>query len=42
MKPGRGVTMTHDYKRNATIDFFAAMNIATGEVLTDLRKGQAA
>jgi Homeodomain-like domain len=36
MKPGRAGTMTHDYKRNGTIDLFAAMNIATGEVLTDL------
>jgi transposase len=41
MKPGRAGTMTHDYKRNGTIDLFAAMNIATGEVLTDLRKGHA-
>ncbi len=32
--------MTHDYKRNGTIDLFAAMNIATGQVLTDLHKGQ--
>jgi len=39
MKPGRAGTMTHDYKRNGTIDLFAAMNIATGEVMTDLRKG---
>ena len=39
MKPGRAGTMTHDYQRNGTIDLFAAMNIATGEVLTDLRKG---
>ena len=39
MKPGRAGTMTHDYKRHGTIDLFAAMNIATGEVLTDLRKG---
>ena len=31
--------MTHDYKRNGTIDLFAAMNIATGEVLTDLTQG---
>ena len=38
MKPGRAGTMTHDYKRNGTIDLFAAMNVATGEVLTDLRK----
>jgi transposase len=39
MKAGRAGTMTHDYKRNGTIDLFAAMNLATGEVLTDLRKG---
>jgi len=39
MKSGRAGTMTHDYKRHGTIDLFAAMNIATGEVLTDLRKG---
>ena len=32
IKPGRGRTMTHDYKRNGTVDLFAAMNIATGEV----------
>ena len=28
MKPGRGRTMTHDYKRNGTVDLFAAMNVA--------------
>lgn len=38
MKRGRGTTMTHDYKRNGTIDLFAAMNIGTGEVLTGLQK----
>jgi transposase len=38
MKPGRGGTLTHDYKRNGTIDLFAAMNVATGEVLYDTRK----
>jgi transposase len=41
MKRGRAGTMTHDYKRNGTIDLFAAMNLATGEVLTDLRKSHA-
>nr|GLK33526.1 hypothetical protein GCM10017611_03680 [Rhodococcus wratislaviensis] len=41
IKPGRAGTMTHDYKRNGTIDLFAAMNVGTGEVLTDLRKGHA-
>ena len=30
--------MTHDYKRNGTVDLFAALNIATGEVITDCRK----
>ncbi|MGH3501008.1 MAG: IS630 family transposase [Nocardioidaceae bacterium] len=42
LKRGRAGTMTHDYKRNGTIDLFAAMNIATGEVLTDLNKGHTA
>jgi DDE superfamily endonuclease len=34
--------MTHDYMRNGTVDLFAAMNIATGEVLTDTQKRHAA
>ena len=38
IKPGRAGTLTHDYKRNGTIDLFAAMNLATGEVLHDTRK----
>jgi hypothetical protein len=38
MKRGRTGTLTHDYKRNGTIDLFAAMNIATGQVLTGLQK----
>jgi len=38
LRPGRAGTMTHDYKRNGTTDLFAALNIATGEVLTDCRK----
>jgi len=42
MKRGRAETMTHDYKRNGTVDLFAAMNLATGEVLTDLQKRHAA
>jgi len=37
MVPGRAGTMTHDYKRNGTTDLFAALNIATGEVLTECR-----
>jgi transposase len=37
MKAGRGGTMTHDYKRHGTTDLFAAMNVATGEVIYDTR-----
>ncbi len=39
MKRGRAGTMTHDYKRNGTIDLFAAMNVGTGQVLTGLNNG---
>ena len=38
MKPGRAGTMTHDYKRNGTVDLFAALNVATGEVIHACRK----
>ncbi len=38
MRRGRAGTMTHDYKRNGTTDLFAALNIATGEVITECRK----
>lgn len=38
MVPGRAGTMTHDYRRNGTVDLFAAMNLATGEVLHDTRR----
>jgi transposase len=41
MRPGRGATMTHDYKRHGTIDLFAAMNVGTGQVHTHLRKSHA-
>jgi transposase len=34
--------MTHDYKRNATTDLFAALNVGTGEVLTECRSGHSA
>jgi transposase len=37
MKPGRARTTTHDYKRNGTTDLFAAVNVATGEVLYDTK-----
>jgi transposase len=42
MVPGRAGTMTSDYKRHGTTDLFAAMNIATGEVLTHCHKGHTA
>ena len=38
MKPGRAGTMTHDYKRNGTVDLFAALNVGTGEVIHACRK----
>jgi transposase len=38
MRPGRAGTMTHDYTRNGTTDLFAALNIKTGEVITECRK----
>jgi transposase len=38
LTPGRGRTMTHDYKRNGTIDLFAALNVGTGEVLHQTRR----
>jgi transposase len=37
LKPGRAATRTHDYKRHGTTDIFAALNLATGHVLTDYR-----
>ncbi|MGD0220129.1 MAG: IS630 family transposase [Acidimicrobiales bacterium] len=37
LKKGRGATMTHDYKRHGTTDLFAAMNVATGQVLYDTK-----
>lgn len=42
MRPGRAGTMTHDYKRHGTTDLFAAMNVATGEVLFDTKKSHKA
>ena len=38
MKRGRAGTVTHDYKRHGTTDLFAAMNVATGEVIYDTKK----
>ena len=37
MIPGRNGTLTHDYKRNGTIDLFAALNMKTGEIVHDLK-----
>jgi transposase len=37
MGRGRAGTMTHDYKRNGTTDLFAALNVATGEVIAECR-----
>jgi len=42
LKRGRGKTMTHDYKRNGTVDLFAALNVGTGEVLHQTRPSHAA
>jgi transposase len=37
MRPGQVERRTHDYKRNGVVDLFAALNLATGEVLHHLR-----
>jgi transposase len=37
MTPGRAGTMTHDYKRHGTTTLFAALDTATGAVLTDCK-----
>lgn len=37
MRPGQVERRTHDYKRNGIIDLFAALNLATGEVIHHLR-----
>ena len=33
LKPGRGQTMTHDYKRHGSTTLFAALNVADGQVI---------
>lgn len=38
MKKGRAGTKTHDYKRNGTSTLFAALNVATGEVIGECTK----
>lgn len=35
MKKGRAGTKTHDYKRHGTTTLFAALNVATGEVIAE-------
>lgn len=35
MKKGRAGTTTHDYKRHGTTTLFAALNVATGEVIAE-------
>ena len=37
IKPGRCATYTHDYKRNGTSTLFAALNVATGEVIGECK-----
>jgi transposase len=37
MVRGRAGTMTHDYKRHGTTDLFAALNMATGQVIARCR-----
>ena len=37
MRPGQVERRTHDYKRNGITDLFAALNLATGEVMHQLR-----
>lgn len=38
LAPGKPVTRTHDYKRHGTTSLFAALNIATGEVIGRLKR----
>jgi transposase len=38
MLPTTPQRATHDYQRNGTCDLFAALNVATGTVITDIRK----
>jgi transposase len=35
LKKGRAGTMTHDYKRHGTTTLFAALDVATGEIIHD-------
>jgi transposase/transposase-like protein len=42
MLPTTPAKATHDYERNGTLDLFAALEIATGQVIHDLRKSHTA
>ena len=42
MLPTTPQRATHDYERNGTLDLFAALEIATGQVIHDLRKSHTA
>jgi transposase len=37
MLPTTPATATHDYERNGTCDLFAALDVASGKVITDIR-----
>ena len=37
IRRGRNETRTHDYKRNGTLDLFAAMDLASGQITSQLR-----
>ena len=41
MKPGGAGTMTHDYKRNGTTTLFAALDVASGQVIGQCRRATA-
>lgn len=38
MLPGRIERRTHDYRRHGTVSLFAALNVATGKVITQTRR----
>ena len=38
MQPGQAEKRTHDYARHGVTSLFAAFNIATGEVISDLHR----
>ena len=42
MLPTTAQRASHDYVRNGTLDLFAALDIATGKVISDLRKSHTA